>query len=270
MTPEEVEDRFWKVNGILLPGGGAELKPGFGYYDISAQLLQLAIEANDAGTFFPILGTCLGFEAMVVAVSQNTSILGSFKADNNAALLEFTSAAGGSMFFSTFPPGLMQQMATDHLTAENHEFGIDPDTFVANPRLNDMFQVLSLSSDKDGKKYVSTVEARKYPFLASQWHAEKNAFEWATFLSVPHSENAVEVTYSLARNLVGMARRNDNHPNDLEEELDLLIYNYPVVYTAKGFASGPGAGRNAEGGFMQVYEFQDRKSHAGSTIIVVA
>mmetsp|Transcript_24813 Transcript_24813/g.69148 ORF Transcript_24813/g.69148 Transcript_24813/m.69148 type:complete len:81 (-) Transcript_24813:892-1134(-) len=68
--------RFWKVNGILLPGGGAELKPGFGYYDISAQLLQLAIEANDAGTFFPILGTCLGFEAMVVAVSQNTSILG--------------------------------------------------------------------------------------------------------------------------------------------------------------------------------------------------
>ena len=46
--------RFLKVNGILLPGGGAPLEPGSGYYDVSAQLLQLAKEANDAGTVFPV------------------------------------------------------------------------------------------------------------------------------------------------------------------------------------------------------------------------
>lgn len=46
--------RFNQVNGILLPGGGAILEPGYGYYDVSATLLRLAIEANDRGDFFPV------------------------------------------------------------------------------------------------------------------------------------------------------------------------------------------------------------------------
>ena len=41
------------------------------------------------------------------------------------------------------------------------------------------------------RKPPSVRMRRQYPFLASQWHAEKNAFEWATFLNVAHSEQAV-------------------------------------------------------------------------------
>ena len=85
----------------------------------------------------------------------------SFEAGNNEALLEFTDAAASSRFFSTFSPALMAEMAVQHLTAENHEFGIDPETFLGNERLNDMFQILSTSYDRNRKKYVSTVEARK-------------------------------------------------------------------------------------------------------------
>lgn len=68
---------------------------------------------------------------------------------------------------------------------------------------------------------------------------------------------------------------------DIESELDLLIYNYPVVYTGRQAATGMpaqqrlGAGsaatraadgihRNAaegvlEGGFLQVYVFDDTR-----------
>ncbi len=35
-------------------------------------------------------------------------------------------------------------------------------------------QVLSLSLDKAGNSYISTMEARKYPVTAAQWHPEKN------------------------------------------------------------------------------------------------
>lgn len=42
------------MNAILLPGGGATLEPGYGYYDVSAKLLQLAMDANDRGDFFPV------------------------------------------------------------------------------------------------------------------------------------------------------------------------------------------------------------------------
>ena len=31
----------------------------------------------------------------------------------------------------------------------------------------------------------------QYPVTATQWHPEKNVFEWATHLHVPHSFEAV-------------------------------------------------------------------------------
>eukprot|EP00873_Tetraselmis_striata_P040536 jgi/Tetstr1/460800/TSEL_000556.t1 len=233
MTEDEIAERFNQVNGILLPGGGAILEPGYGYYDVSATLLRLAIEANDRGDFFPILGTCLGFEFFTVAISGNTSILGNFDSGNVATRLEFTSDAALSRTFSTFRPELLQLMTTQPLTQENHQFAISPQVFTGDAKLSQFFQVLSTSKDKQGVEYVSSVEARQYPIIATQWHAEKNAFEWASTQQTPHSAEAVEVTFSLARSLLNMARRNLHKPRDIESELDLLIYNYPVTIKVK-------------------------------------
>ncbi len=38
-----------------------------------------------------------------------------------------------------------------------------------NPRLLELFKVLSLSVDRRGKVYVSTIEAHRYPITATQW-----------------------------------------------------------------------------------------------------
>lgn len=46
--------RFKQVNGILLPGGGACLHGGCGYYDVSKKLLELTIQANDRGEIVPV------------------------------------------------------------------------------------------------------------------------------------------------------------------------------------------------------------------------
>lgn len=47
--------RFKAVNGILIPGGGANLGPNHSFYDTASQLLKLALAANDAGDYFPVL-----------------------------------------------------------------------------------------------------------------------------------------------------------------------------------------------------------------------
>ena len=36
-----------------------------------------------------------------------------------------------------------------------------------------MFDVLSTNKDKKGTAFVSTIEAKKYPFYGVQWHPEK-------------------------------------------------------------------------------------------------
>jgi gamma-glutamyl hydrolase len=40
------------------------------------------------------------------------------------------------------------------------------------------------------------MENKKYPYTATQWHPEKNAFEWGDKLHIPHSRGAIEVTHA--------------------------------------------------------------------------
>ena len=42
------------VNGILIPGGSQDLRPGQPFFDTVSQLVQLAVEANDKGNYFPV------------------------------------------------------------------------------------------------------------------------------------------------------------------------------------------------------------------------
>jgi gamma-glutamyl hydrolase len=82
MSKEEVERRFKAVNGILIPGGAQDLRPGQPFFDTVQQLVDLTIEANDNGNYFPLHGVCLGMEALSVAVSRNHSILSDYDSEN--------------------------------------------------------------------------------------------------------------------------------------------------------------------------------------------
>lgn len=63
------------MNAMLIPGGGADLYPGHPFYDTATLLVDLAMEANDRGDFFPVHGTCLGMEVLASVISKNYTIL---------------------------------------------------------------------------------------------------------------------------------------------------------------------------------------------------
>lgn len=122
------------------------------------------------------------------------------------------------------------------------QYGISPERFQNNKKLCNFFEILTTSADKDNKICVSTVKARRYPITAFQWHPEKNAFEWG-IPTIPHSEDAVQVTQQVANFFVREARKSMNRPS-ARKILDSLIYNYSPTYCGK-------AGR----GFDEVYIF---------------
>ena len=70
----EVRAMFNSVNGVLIPGGGANLENSKFMHNVRL-ILKLAEGANDMGDYFPVWGTCLGLEAMLVA-HGGTSLLG--------------------------------------------------------------------------------------------------------------------------------------------------------------------------------------------------
>ncbi|CAJ0968397.1 unnamed protein product [Ranitomeya imitator] len=68
LAEEEYVKIFTAINGVLLPGGGVDLKDS-GYARAAKIFYDLALAANDKGDYFPIWGTCLGFEQLTVLTS---------------------------------------------------------------------------------------------------------------------------------------------------------------------------------------------------------
>nr|CAD7263147.1 unnamed protein product [Timema shepardi] len=52
------------LNGVLFPGGAVNFEDADGYAAAGANLLDLATEANQNGDYFPVWGTCLGFQLL--------------------------------------------------------------------------------------------------------------------------------------------------------------------------------------------------------------
>ena len=100
---------FNSVNGLFIPGGGTDLFKGEKEIQASNNtagtqgpheltdfakagifLVKLAKEANDAGDYFPVWGTCLGFELLMLeAAGGDTSILSLVNSTNNSLDLKF-------------------------------------------------------------------------------------------------------------------------------------------------------------------------------------
>lgn len=238
-TEDEMEHLFSSLNGLLIPGGGATVSPA------ALFSMQKTIEVNDNGDYFPMWGTCMGFQWLMIGYSGNPSkftLDGVFNAENISLPLQYTTKAKTSRLFNSLDSDLYRSLGTVDITLNNHHYGVTPDHFEATPALKSMFDVLSVNKDLDGNPFISTVEAREYPVYGIQWHTEKNLYEWGQqpenglpYEDINHSIEAQQITRYLAEYFVNEARQNKHKFADFQEEMDSLIYNYSPTYTAPEF-----------------------------------
>jgi gamma-glutamyl hydrolase len=234
--PAYYERIFARTNGILFPGGNQGIDPDDIYTEEGEILWDLAKNANDAGDYYPIWGTCLGFEELSVLETGDGDVISlNVKATNLALPLHFTRSAKRSRLFRSFPRELVRALQTQALAFNSHDHGLLVREYRANRRLNRFFDMLSYNEAPAGQFFVSTMEARDYPFYGTQWHPEKNNFEWsqnADYSNLPHTPNAIAASQATARFFLSEARKSGHvFP---EGERDDLIYSAPVLYTGKG------------------------------------
>ncbi|KAI3860167.1 hypothetical protein MKW92_014250 [Papaver armeniacum] len=248
--PKEIlYEKLNLVNGVLLTGGWK--KSGL-YYEVVEGIFKRVLERNDTGDHFPLFAICLGFELLCKVISKDADILEKFSAHNHASTLQFSKPIDiQGTVFQRFSPELLQKLTTDCLVMQLHKWGVSPERFRQNSALCSFFRVLTTCVDEDNKEYVSTVQARDYPIIAVQWHPEKNAFEWG-YSTIPHSEDAVQVTQHVANYFISEARKSLNRPRT-RDVLDNLTYNYVPTYCGK-------AGR----GYDEVYVFSQLESKSSN------
>ncbi|KAM4588036.1 gamma-glutamyl hydrolase [Odontesthes bonariensis] len=226
-TEEEYAKIFNSINGLLLPGGDVDLQTS--QFSRAARIFyNLALRANEAGDYFPIWGTCQGFQQLsVLTANKNLLTLTDTKAV--ALPLTLTTAAQSSRLFGSFPKDLLQSLADENITSNFHSWSLSMQNFSRNARLRRFYKVLSTNSD--GKKqFISTMEAHRYPFYAVQWHPEKSPFEWIEKSGMVHTINSVRASFYTASFFVSEAMKNHHCFSSPAEEDRALIYNFSPIY----------------------------------------
>ncbi|XP_061121988.1 gamma-glutamyl hydrolase [Syngnathus typhle] len=238
-TDKEYRRLFDSINGVLFPGGGASIVSS-GYQRSAKIFYEMSLEAKQRGDLFPIWGTCLGLEQLLV-LTNGVSLLTRTNTSDVSLPLDFTKEAKGSRMFRDFPAELMDALALEPLTENSHQWSLPMEAFNRSNTLTSFYKVLSTNTD--GKiEFLSTMEAFDYPIYGTQWHPEKNAFEWRKPY-VAHTPLGVRLTFYMAEFFVGEARKNLHRFATKDEESQALIYNFSPVRAS------------AESVFEQIYYF---------------
>ncbi|KAH8416334.1 hypothetical protein KR222_008625, partial [Zaprionus bogoriensis] len=233
-----------KLNGVLLPGGATYFNNTNGYGDAGEHILKIASELNDNGTYFPVWGTCLGMELLVLKMSNNTETRINCNAKSQSLPLEFKEDYKLSRLFAGLPEDVASLLASENITYNYHQYCYTEQSF-AEPPLNSSWRIMSLNHDTNGVEFVSSLEHIKYPFYGVQFHPEKPLYEFVSS-SVPHTASAVRSSQYFADFFINEARRNPHNFLNATEQKRALIYNYNPKYTSL-----------IGSGFIQQYIFSD-------------
>lgn len=210
-------------------------------------LEALILSIDFTGDFFPIWGTCQGFQllTLLAAHDPNVYLHNKFDSYNYSIPIVLTPEAHKSRLFAGLLPQTKETFITKNCTQNLHHDGILPHSYTTDPGLAKDVRLLSWNTDKVGTPFGSTLEYTNYPFYGTQWHPERNQFDWGVqegkdgdphllWLRIPgldKSPDAIRAMQDLSFFFVNEARKNFHAFPTPEQEEKNLIYNWNPIYT---------------------------------------
>lgn len=228
---EKMNRTLHSLNGILIPGG-AQLFPNSKFYEASKFIYDWVTHRNQNGMYFPLWGTCLGFEVILAVQANLTEDIRFTCSAHMPNNLTIEDGAQDSKMLQNIDSVLYEAVQSQKIVYNAHGFCVSPDMILKDDGpLHNSFNLLATNWDATGQKYVALVEHKKLPIYASQFHPEKNGFEWSIYVDIPHSQNAIYFMQYLANFFVSEASQNKNEFDDVKEFYRNNINNFSPVYT---------------------------------------
>ncbi|XP_065214107.1 gamma-glutamyl hydrolase-like [Planococcus citri] len=221
---------LYSINGVVIPGGDSQLKPGYPYYDAFTTIIEISEEMNKKGIYFPILAVCLGFEAFVVLYNGHKDPQTTCKIHQENYPLKFEPKFTESLLFANMDHQTYINLKYFPVTINNHFWCTTQKNFTKSRKLSKNWKITSTGVSSRGLKFIATIEHKEHPFIGVQFHPEKAIFEWKEELNLPHSEAAIQANRYFYDVLVKLSKLNSNKFATHEDERNALIYNYKPRY----------------------------------------
>lgn len=229
---------------VLFPGGAVNWNSNTGYAQVGRYVYEIANEINANGGYFPLWGTCLGFELLLRLGNNDTDPLTSCRANGIAQNLYLQSNT--SRLLAQANPEIINILKTEKIAANFHHFCVTKEKF-SKLGLNNDWRIIATNKDLYGLEFISATEHLRYPYYGVQFHPEKNIYEWVPSKAILHSVDAVKASQYFAQFFVGESSKNVNTFESISEANRFLIYNWSPMFV----------GRNETAGFMQAYQFSN-------------
>jgi len=267
---------FYHLNGILFTGGSTGLNDQNGNlspFGLQGQyLMNLAIQANQLGDYFPVWGTCLGYELMAKTFTNNFSlcvdVAGGINTRKNLLNVALSNN-GNSSLFTGLTSDVLSAVQNESLAYFNHYYTPDPQAWKTVPVLKNNFTVTSWVTDSNGMRYAATVEGMNYPFYGAQFHIEKNTYWWIATQNISHGHEAVALQQNFASFFVNFTRGNLHYMDptvlavlDIDNDKfnhfpgDQRIYFFPNYNSSSG--DGSQSGQSGSSGTMSKVKDQSK------------
>jgi gamma-glutamyl hydrolase len=245
-SKEEVDQILSWVNGVLFTGGDYPFwvtgeKPVLtpDYAETGCYVMKQVELLSQKGIVLPLWATCLGFELIHVCKRNQFDTIGNFTGmPPYSKEQEFKWGASKSAVF-TFrgkeTKEVMKILSQQKLSSLAHNFGVSPKTYEKSFELKNSFQILSTIKDQAGLEFVGFIEGKTAPIFGTQFHPEKNSFEFGR-TTIPHTNDGIYAMSYFSQFLVSLSKKNSNNipPEELEKR---QMFNFPPVRTHFIFTS---------------------------------
>lgn len=144
------------VNGVLFPGGDSDVANS-PYQKNARAVFEYTMRERNQGRYFPLWGTCLGFQQLAVLAAGTDLVLSPSSGTWDVPLALPDLDRGGRMTES-IPDDLFQIATVKPLVYHAHYNCVSEDAFEINTKLKDFYRVLSTNVDSNGKRFLSTIE----------------------------------------------------------------------------------------------------------------
>ncbi|KAH8295750.1 hypothetical protein KR018_006754 [Drosophila ironensis] len=232
-----------QLNGILLPGGAVFIEeadvqahPELSSYCVaSAEIIyQLALERNKAGNYFPLWGTCLGFQLILIHAAQQPKVRTECCKMREAMPLHLTEDYRQSQLFGQLPDSVAEKMSRLPFACHQHRYCITRERLEVYGLAKD-WHPLATQKDASDKEFITIIEHRQLPIFGCQFHPERAAFEQLfaceDLCHLAHSQSCIELAQVLANQFISACRRNKNRFESAEAKARHLIWNWQPVFS---------------------------------------
>ncbi|XP_035914391.1 gamma-glutamyl hydrolase A-like isoform X1 [Anopheles stephensi] len=224
------ENIMSNLNGVLLPGGATWFNQSNGYADAGRHIYDIAVQYNENGDYFPVWGTCLGFELLTYLAANGAEHRAHCSSNSQALPLNFKNDFRNSRMFADAPNDVIDILSNEPVTANFHQFCVTEANLTAYG-LDQDWRVMSVDRDWNGMEFISTIEHKNYPFYGIQFHPEKNIYEWVQNKNISHTANAIRASQFFADFFIEESRKSE-HQFASEAMLEKhVIYNYQPTFT---------------------------------------